>query len=58
METLDKFSVADLRHIIEATIGEEKIIKKFQAGRIKQKEMGIKCWDCEIIEKKLEECND
>ena len=55
MESLEKLSVTDLRHIIEATIGEDEIIRMFKEGRFAQKELCIKCWECEIIEKKLGE---
>ena len=52
---LKKLTKAELLHLLDCVIGEDEVLRLFKENRHFQKAHGIKCWDCEAIEKKFEE---
>ena len=50
---LKKLTKAELIHLLEDVVGENAVERAWKSTREYQKANGVRCWDCESIEKKI-----
>ena len=54
-ETMDELTRDELMHLLTALVGEDQLNKFWQEARAGQISAGLRCTDCDIIARKLED---